>query len=189
MTAYGFCVVAALSSQTSSRPFTRSRRIGKSRLTACGSRCRATGAPTASVSNRLGRRINAARNQSSREWRWKAEAHRAEPPPSIPSSRRRRCRQRRRRIPGADGTPGAPDGTAGVDGNPAAAGKAGAAGSAGAPDGSDGADQTRARPTAESPAQTEPREAKETRTWTEPREHPMEARETATAADGAPPGS
>ena len=36
MTACGFCVVAALSSQTSGRPCTRSRRIGKSRLTAFG---------------------------------------------------------------------------------------------------------------------------------------------------------
>ncbi len=37
MTACGFCVVAALSSQTSGRPLTRSRRIGKSRRTASAS--------------------------------------------------------------------------------------------------------------------------------------------------------
>src|SRR6267142_2972456 len=40
MTASGFWVVAALSSQTSGRPFTCSRRIGKSRLMTCGSKSR-----------------------------------------------------------------------------------------------------------------------------------------------------
>ena len=38
MTARGFCVVAALSSQTSGRPCTRSARIGKSRRMACTSK-------------------------------------------------------------------------------------------------------------------------------------------------------
>ena len=37
MTALGFCVVAALSSHTSGRPFTRSCRIGKSRRMKCAS--------------------------------------------------------------------------------------------------------------------------------------------------------
>src|SRR5580698_2072394 len=38
MTLCGFCVVAALSSQTNGRPLTRSRRIGKSRLNASASK-------------------------------------------------------------------------------------------------------------------------------------------------------
>ena len=38
MTARGFCVVAALSSQTSRRPWTRSSRMGKSRLMLSGSK-------------------------------------------------------------------------------------------------------------------------------------------------------
>src|ERR1700722_3281254 len=40
MTTCGFCVVAALSSQTSGRPFTRSRKIGKSFLMVFGSNWR-----------------------------------------------------------------------------------------------------------------------------------------------------
>ena len=45
MTARGFCVVAALSSQTNGRPLTRSSRIGKSRRTRSTSngRCPASG--------------------------------------------------------------------------------------------------------------------------------------------------
>ena len=40
MTAFGFWVVAALSSQTSGLPWTRSERMGKSRRTARGSKGR-----------------------------------------------------------------------------------------------------------------------------------------------------
>ena len=52
MTALGFCVVAALSSHTSGRPFTCSCRMGKSRRMNCGSNGRAE---TATSGTRSGR--------------------------------------------------------------------------------------------------------------------------------------